>query len=286
MTAVIILFEMTDNYRIILPLMVSVVLAQLVASRIDPDSIYSIKLRRRGALVAPKAEFGTLDLLLVADAMTEEVPTVRPDTTLDDLATRARRDRSHSWVVLDEDDTLMGIVSVTDLERAIVEQETGGRTVRDIMTRAVVTCSAGESLRQAFRRFGERDVFQIPVVEDDEPAKVAGMLRRTEMLWAYKELSDEHQRLVERSDVLPSDRRFESVHLELQVAETHGGICNRAVRDIPMPEHALIALLRRGDRVVVPRGFTRVEPGDILTLLTTRQYEKELRDWIAGVGRA
>ena len=46
MTAIIILFEMTDNYRIILPLMLCVVLAQLIASRIDPDSIYTIKLRR------------------------------------------------------------------------------------------------------------------------------------------------------------------------------------------------------------------------------------------------
>jgi CBS domain-containing protein len=181
---------------------------------------------------------------------------------------------------------LIGIVSITDLERAIVEQETSGRTVKDIMTRAVVTCDAGESLRHAFRRFSERDVYQIPVTDQAEPGKVAGMLRRTEMLWAFKELSDEHQRLVERSDALPSEGRFESVHFELQVAESHGGICNHPVRDIRVPEHALIALLRRGDRVVVPRGFTRVERGDILTLLTTRQYERELRDWIAGVGRA
>jgi len=34
---------------------------------------------------------------------------------------------------------------------------------------------------------------------------------------------------------------------------------------------------------VVPRGFTRVEPGDVLTLITTRQYEGELRDWVLGV---
>ncbi len=286
MTAVIILFEMTDNYRIILPLMLSVVLAQLIASRIDPDSIYSIKLRRRGGLTAPKAELGTLDLLLVADAMSEEVPSVSPDMTLDDLAARARQDRSHSWVVLDENGGMVGIVSITDLERAIVEQETSGRTVKDIMTRAVVTCDAGESLRHAFRRFSERDVYQIPVVDQGEPGNVTGMLRRTEMLWAFKELSDEHQRLVERSDALPADGRFESVHFELQVAEDHAGICNHPVRDVRIPDHALIALLRRGDRVVVPRGFTRVESGDVLTLLTTRQYEKELREWIAGVRRA
>jgi len=48
-----------------------------------------------------------------------------------------------------------------------------------------------------------------------------------------------------------------------------------------VPEHSLIALLRRGERVVVPRGFTRVEPGDVLTLITTRSHEASLRSWIA-----
>ena len=43
------------------------------------------------------------------------------------------------------------------------------------------------------------------------------------------------------------------------------------------------SVLRRGDRVVVPRGFTRVEPGDILTLITTREHEEELRGWVARV---
>ena len=283
MTAIIILFEMTDNYQIILPLMLAVVVAQLVASRIDPDSIYSIKLRRRGAMASPRAGLETLDILLVADAMTEEVPAVAHDMTLDALANHTRRDRNHSWVVLGAGERMEGIVSVTDLERAIVGEDMSGKTVRDIMTTAVVTCTPEETLRRAFRRFTERDVYQIPVVDPQDPGKVAGMLRRTEMMWAYKELADEHQRLVERSEALPAESRFESVHVELQVTPAHVGLCDHAIRDIKVPEHALVALLRRGNRVVVPRGFTRVEPGDMLTLITTRQHEPELREWMAAL---
>ena len=81
-TGIIILFEMTDNYRIILPLMFAVVVAHLMASAIYQDSIYSIKLRRKGALAAPKQEMGVLDLLLVTDAMALEFETVPPDLTL------------------------------------------------------------------------------------------------------------------------------------------------------------------------------------------------------------
>jgi CIC family chloride channel protein len=284
MTAIIILFEMTDNYRIILPLMLAVVLAQIIASRIDPDSIYSIRLRRRGGLAAPRTELGTLDLLLVADAMTEDSPTVSPSLALDGLADRARADRSRSWVVLDHEEHLVGMVAVTDLERAIVEGGIADRTVADIMTTALVTCSPEETLRNAFRRFTDRGVYQIPVTDPEDRGRILGVLRRTEMMWAFKELSEEHQRLMERTDALPTDRRFESMHVEFQVTPEHRGVVDHPVREIRVPEHALIALLRRGDRVVVPRGFTRVEPGDILTLITTREYETELRSWISQTG--
>ncbi|HSG47003.1 MAG TPA: chloride channel protein, partial [Longimicrobiales bacterium] len=280
MTAIIILFEMTDNYRIILPLMLAVVLAQLIASRIDPDSIYSIKLRRRGAGAGPR-ELGTLDFLLVADAMSERVPSVEPDFPLTELAELAKDLRTRSWVVLDPAGRPAGMVSVTDLERAILEGDMAELAVRDIMSAGVVTCRPGESLRQAFQRFTDRDVFQIPVVDPEEDGRVVGMLRRTEMMWAYKELADEHARLVERTDALSGPRRFESVSVEIQVKERDRGICHHAIREIAVPEHALIALLRRGERVVVPRGFTRVEAGDVLTLITTREYERELREWVA-----
>lgn len=279
MTAIIILFEMTDNYRIILPLMLAVVLAQLIAYRISPDSIYSIKLRRRGALGCPR-EPGTLDFVLVADAMSEEVPSVPPGLSLTGLAERAREERTRSWVVQDGEGRPVGIVSVTDLEQAILEGEMEGRRVAEIMTKGLVTAQPGESLRQAFERFAERDVYQMPVVDPEQDESLVGVLRRTEMMWAYKELADEHSRLMERTEALPAHRRFESVNVEIQVRADQKGVCNRTVQEIAVPEHILIALLRRGERTVVPRGFTRVEAGDVLTLITTREYEAELREWV------
>jgi CIC family chloride channel protein len=254
-------------------------LAQLLASRIDPDSIYSIKLRRRGGLARPTA-LGTLDLLVAADAMTDEVPSVPLSLTLDGLVDRARDDRSRSWIVKDDMGRLAGIVSVTDLERAIVEGDLKERVVADIMTTALATCTPGETLRSAFRRFTERDVYQIPVVDPDDPGTVLGVLRRTELMWAYKELADEHEKLLQRTDALPPQSRFESVHAEMQISPEHD-LCGRVVRDVSLPEHALIALLRRGERVVVPRGFTKIEPGDVLTLITTREHEQELIAWVA-----
>jgi CIC family chloride channel protein len=282
-TGILILFEMTDNYRIILPLMFAVVVAYLMASSLFQDSIYSIKLRRKGALNAPRQELGVLDLLLVTDAMSMEYETVLSEMPVGELADLARSGRTRSWLVMDSTDSLVGVVTETDLEDAIVVGRDEDTTVGDIMTRSLITCSPGEPLRTAFRRFSERAVHQIPVVEDDDPRKVAGVLRRNELLWAYKELADEHQRLLDRTGDEGISAKSESVQMELQVREGQEELCLRRIREIPLPRETLIVLLRRGDRAMVPRGDTRVEPGDVLILLTTREQEESLRMWIGAL---
>jgi CIC family chloride channel protein len=282
-TGIIILFEMTDNYRIILPLMFAVVVSHLMASAIYQDSIYSIKLRRKGALNAPRQELGILDLLLVTDAMSMEFERVSQDTLLDEMALLARAGKTRSWLVMDTEDHLLGVVTETDMEEAIVQGRAAEATVGDIMTTSLITCSPGEPLRTAFRRFSERAVHQIPVVEEDNPGLVTGVLRRSELLWAYKELADEHQRLLDRTgdDGIPS--HSDSVQMEVQVREGQARLCLKKIREISLPKDTLIVLLRRGDRAVVPKGDTRVEPGDVLVFLTTRDEEERLREWIGGL---
>jgi len=278
-TGIIILFEMTDNYRIILPLMFSVVVAHLVASAIYDDSIYTIKLRRKGAMASPQQEMGILDLVLVTDAMSPEFERVHPELTLEDMAEVAREGKVRSWLVMGPEEDLLGIVTETDLEGAIVSGRAENATVRDIMTTALTTCTPGEPLRIAFRRFANRAVFQIPVVEEDDPRKVAGVLRRNELLWAFKELADEHQSLLQRTGVEVTPRHRDSVQMEVQVREGQEDLCFRRIREIPLPKGTLIVLLRRGERAVVPKGDTRVEPGDVLVLLTTRDQEDAVRRW-------
>jgi CBS domain-containing protein len=224
---------------------------------------------------------GVLDMLLVTDAMTTEFPTVRQDVPLEEMVQAARTQSTRSWPVVDEDESLVGIVTVTDIERAIVDRDTEGRTVEEVMTRALVTAKPGDTLRRAFRLFGQRDVHQIPVVDSDEPGDLVGVLRRTEILWAYKELSDEHQRLLDQTGGAVTEAPDAAVQIELQVRKEQSGVCNKRIREIQLPPDVLIVLLRRGEGALVPRGESRLEEGDVLTFLTTRAREPELRDWIS-----
>jgi CIC family chloride channel protein len=278
-TAVLILFEMTDDYLIILPLMLAVGVAYLTQSHATGDSIYSVKLRRLGGLEGPEREVSVLDMLLVVDAMSEEYETVSEDLQALELAARARSRRTRSWPVTDPEGKLIGIVADTDLELGLIETEGDSLTVADVMTTTVITLRPQDTMRVAFRRFSMSDVQQIPVVTDEQDRQLVGVLRRYDMLWAYKTLSDEHDQLLEKGGG-PARLSTEGVvQIDFEVPPEDRRLIGRRLKAVTLPPDSIITLIRRGDRIFVPHGGTRVEAGDILYLLTTREHEAELKSW-------
>ncbi|MHC4606195.1 MAG: chloride channel protein, partial [Planctomycetota bacterium] len=198
-TAIVILFEMTGDYRIILPLMLAAVMSYLVASRISADSIYTIKVRRRGGMAPQKSELSVLDFILVADAMNTDVDTILADVPLADVAKRFHGGHERALIVVDADGNLAGLVTLYDVEAALVSGGTEPRTAGDIMTRSLITCTRDQTLREVVPFFTSKDIGRIPVVDENDPKKLVGMLRRREMLWAYGVIAAEHQNLLDRT---------------------------------------------------------------------------------------
>ena len=198
-TGIIILFEMTDNYRIILPLMFAVVVAHLMASAIYHDSIYSIKLRRKGALAAPQTGDGGPGS---SSGDRRHVPGVRdrlPRSFPGGHGRSGPGGKVRSWLVMDAEEELLGIVTETDLEAAIVSGRAGeadgpghhdhGPDHLHPAENPSGPPSAGSLTGPSIRfRWWRRRI----------PGKWRESYGRNELLWAFKELADEHQRLLHR----------------------------------------------------------------------------------------
>lgn len=190
-TSIVILFEMTNDYRVILPVMLAVAVSFLFSSTLAPDSVYAVKLRRLGGLEPGGIPSNVLDQLLVADAMETRVPTVARDTPLKSFANRMYRSADRSFPVMDEKGQLVGMVSETDL--VFRGKGKSGKTVGNIMTRRLVTVTPGQSLRSALEKVGEFSFKKVPVVDSRNPRKLLGALSREKVLWAYGELSREYR---------------------------------------------------------------------------------------------
>ena len=118
-TAVIIIFELTGDYQIILPLMVAVVVATALSSELTRDTIYTLKLRRRGIDIARPMKPGLLEQILVSEAMGDPRPAFEPDSTIADLIERFAALDLATLPLATTDGELAGIVSAADLDAAV-----------------------------------------------------------------------------------------------------------------------------------------------------------------------
>ena len=187
LAAMLILFEMTGNYKIILPLMLSCILATVFAGMLKKDSIYTLKLARRGVNIREGKEVNVLKSMFVRDVMTPHVETIKENCALVDMADYISKSRFNSFPVLNADDKLAGIISFNDYSEAIFDEDLKDLVVaKDLASENVMTVSADEDLYTALGKISRKDFSTMPVVSPDDPTELVGIVTRRDIIGAYE----------------------------------------------------------------------------------------------------
>ena len=183
-TAVIIIFELTDEYRIILPLLLAVAVATGVANFISKDSIYTLKLRRRGIDILRPATATLVEELSVSDAMQPAPAALVDQLSLGEVVDSFTREKREALPVVDFGGQYRGTVTSKQVADAL---RTHGLDVTlghlEIDTLAV---RADQGLEQALAAFSRQEAQELPVLAPDERT-VVGWLTHRDVLRAYKE---------------------------------------------------------------------------------------------------
>jgi CIC family chloride channel protein len=186
-TAIIILFEITRDYALILPLMIAVVISTIVARCFTSESIYTLRLLRRDIDIRRLEETRPMREITVGKVMTRNFPIVLPTMPISELVTKLRRTGHHGFPVVDKDGNLFGCVSISDVEAAMTMSKGYSKsvTVGDIATKSVIVAYSDEYLHDVLVKLGARDVGRIPVVDRSNPKHLIGVLRRHDIVHAY-----------------------------------------------------------------------------------------------------
>jgi len=185
-TAILILFEMTGEYRIILPLMLSCILSSVIASQIKKESIYTMKLIRRGTDIKAGKEVNIMKSLLVKDTMTRDVETVSEDMHLNKLLEHTFASKRSSFPVVNRQGLLCGIITFQDFKEVVFEEGLGDLVVvKDIAIPDVITITGDNNLDEALKKIGLKNIEQLPVVDKNNPRKIVGILSRRDIFSAY-----------------------------------------------------------------------------------------------------
>lgn len=186
LTGILIVFEMTNDFAIVLPLMLATVIAHLVAKRLERDSLYSGWLRRKGEVIEHGANRDVLEGLRVRDVFDHNPEIIAEDATVAQLLAHLGSGEQTEFPVVDEDERFIGIISVGDLARIALERaELTGVIVAADIAKPSQTLSPEDSLLDAVRRMGVRGVASLPVI-DPRTGRLLGILARSHVLSVYE----------------------------------------------------------------------------------------------------
>jgi CIC family chloride channel protein len=189
-TAVIILFELTGEYTIILPMMVAIVLASATSHLLSRDSIYTFKLRRRGVDISISPEAEQVAAITVGQIMEPVGASLRDSAALRDAAGPLSRAPHGQLLVLDSHDRYRGIATAHAVADALADGEHNLATVASVVELPDAV-SISDHLTDALNAL-ESTLGAIPVLDDDH-SNLVGWLSHQRVLSILRGFSDDVQ---------------------------------------------------------------------------------------------
>lgn len=185
-TAMLIIFEMTGDYRIILPLMLASVISTLLANKLNRDSIYTLKLSRRGISLKAGKDRTLLEGISVQEVMSTSWQALPQNMPLSQLLQFVEQSREDVFPVLNPRGELAGILTLQDIRSVVTKRVLEDLViVEDIISHNYPTATLDENLASALSKFQVRDLEGLPVVDKYNPKKLLGILKRADIISFY-----------------------------------------------------------------------------------------------------
>ncbi|MCA9926494.1 MAG: chloride channel protein [Anaerolineales bacterium] len=279
-TGILIVFEMSNDYKLILPLMLATVISTLLAEHIFSESIYTLKLKLKGIALKRGRDLDLMQGLLVSEAMTHNAHVVLANMTLQQLGDYFQETHSHSFPVVDTEMQLVGMVSIRDYEKAVTRPDCNHLTVQDIATVGnLLTAYEDEPFSEALQRLAVRGVNKLPVLSRDKSDKVIGVIRRRDIIKAYNIALARQARAQFNSDKVRLRRVDHTEFMEI-IIPPNGQAVGKTIADLApnLPHNCVLVSVRRGGRVLIPHGDTVLQPADMVNVFVSEDDEVQVKD--------
>ncbi len=185
-TAILIIFEMTNDYKIILPLMIATIIS-LVVTKTGKGSIYTIKLLRKGIDIRHGREINILKSMKVKDVMRNSIEIVCPKTSINELSNKFLLSEHNFFYIVNEKNIITDKISQTELAAVAPDYENLKDIVvaTDIATPNHFVVTENDHLDSVMKEFAKENIGEIPVVSEKNPAEIVGTIWRIDVISAY-----------------------------------------------------------------------------------------------------
>lgn len=184
LTAMFLIAEITGGYSLLVPLMLTSVVAHLTGGGMEPHSIYARRLAMKGDLITHNKDKAVLTLMKLDKVIETDLKTVSVEATLGDLVKVVSRSSRNIFPVIDSKGELLGIVLLDDIRKIMFNQDLYETTyVRDYMTTPPTVVDVMDPMDVVMKKFEETSAWNLPVIQDE---KYIGFVSKAKIFNTYR----------------------------------------------------------------------------------------------------
>lgn len=286
LTAMLIVFEMSNDYLMILPLMISGITACYFAQWLHPESIYTLKLAKRGIRFSEGRDMDIMQGVKVQEVMRTRLVSIDKDQSVSELMALFQETNLLGFPVITEDKKLWGIITLQDVHRAQSREDFRPRDMKvaDLAIEGPIAVFPDEPIWVAIQKMSPRDLARLPVISRDGSMRLVGMISRSDILRAYDVgiVRKQRGKLEEQQTTLRSS--LETGFVEFVLSE-EDACCHQMIKDLPLPKQVNLVSIKREGVMIIPRGNHQLQPGDVLTIFGKLEEIDNLREFLKNYRR-
>ncbi len=186
LTAIFLITEITGGHNLFLPLSLTAAFSFVVSRYIEPHSIYTSRLAKRGELITHDKDKAILTLLKTNKLIEQDFVTVHPENTLGDLVKCISKSKRNIFPVVDSNAKFVGVVLLDNIRDIIFDPDQYKATqVSQLITPAPALIEVNETMEMVMNKFEKTGAWNLPVVE---AGKYVGFLSKSKIFSAYRHL--------------------------------------------------------------------------------------------------
>ncbi len=281
--AILIIFELTTEYQIILPLMITTIIATLLASRLQKESIYTLKLVRKGIDIFAGREMNVLRSLKVSDVVKQSIEVMEENSRFTDVLERMVNANNNNIYVTNHDGDLTGYISIHEIRQSLLDFEDVKELLiaADVLNPKLVIIDENDNLDYVMKQFGRHEMEELPVVSRmNGRQQIVGVIRQRDVIEAYNHQVFLRDMSGEVGQSFASLKKMKVVHVVDQYhfseIEPPGIFINKTLRELELRNRFNLELLlirrqKKKDGVMTsvyiqPGAGTKIEMNDHLLI--------------------
>jgi CIC family chloride channel protein len=186
MTAIFLIAEISGGYQLLIPLILTATVSYGVTRTMEPYSIYTKRIAKKGELLTHDSDQAVLTLLKTDELVESDFSTVRIDASLGELVEVVAASRRNIFPVVDSKNHFQGFVSLEDIRRDMFKKDTYDTLhVYNFMKSAPAYVYVNEKMDSVMRKFEKTGAWNLPVVDSDRT--YIGFVSKSKIFSAYRD---------------------------------------------------------------------------------------------------